>query len=125
MSHLYPFADQPFIIASSAQIIYVNTTQNITLYCDFQSSPSAASITWRSNNQRITSSNHVLSNSTIMVSSQHTQQKSELTVTLTSRHDSALYECEADNGIGKVKKNMTLVVYCEYKGFFQKRIFVI
>ena len=57
-----------------------------------------------------------------MTSSQHTQQRSALTVTLASRYDSAVYECEADNGIGRDKKNMTLVVYCEYKGL--KRTFI-
>ena len=101
------------IIVTSDSIVYVNATKNITLYCEFQSSPSVSSLEWRLNNQSISSMNHIISNATTISLSQYTRKRSELKVTSVSTSDFGLYECEAFNGIGRVKRNVTLVVHCE------------
>ena len=111
--HRFSPSDGPIIIKSSNQIIYINERNSITFYCDFQSNPSATSIVWRLDNQPITSSNHAVSNYSLMTSSQNTQQRSQLTITSASRSDYGLYECEASNGIDTARKHMTLIVHCE------------
>lgn len=101
------------ITSSSNQITQVNLTRTITLFCDFQSSPLARSLAWRWNNKPITNLRHAASNTTILTSSQHTKQRLQLTITNATRFDYGVFECEASNDVGSVKRNITLVVNCE------------
>ena len=109
---IFVFADAPFILQSSAKLIRTNASSTVKLFCGIQSNP-PASTHWKVSSQRLNPLSYPNTTAVEFATPQHSTVKTELTILNSTRFDNGLFSCAANNSLGMVSWNMTLVVYCK------------